>query len=276
MSPRLLLMIGLALLLSAASAAPAGAMGSDDITAVSSKVHNGYKRTLLADGSFKTETYGFAVGGVVSRRAAALESTSELSASDSTIDGVSFASISRIIQGPLAARRYVPTDDPKRANLLIVVFWGRTVGTNSFGGTSMAVVNGGDRDAIDMANAKLLGFDTEHVFDQGFQDHSNMMANIRREVSSGTIDAIEDDRYFVVLQAFDFQELYLQKHIKLLWETRFSLSQRHHDFGQDLAGMTQIASEYFGADSQGLVTKPIPEGHVDVGETRNLGDVPAR
>jgi hypothetical protein len=112
------------------------------------------------------------------------------------------------------------------------------------------------------------------VFDEGFDDPSNMMSNIRRQVHSGTIDAIEADRYFVILQAFDFPLLWKQKKIKLLWETRFSLDQRSHDFGRDLPRMAQIASQYFGQDSRGLVSKPVPQGNVDIGDVKSLGPVP--
>jgi hypothetical protein len=125
-------------------------------------------------------------------------------------------------------------------------------------------------DRIDAQNAMLLGFDSEIVFDQGFQDPSNMMSNIRKQLHSGIIDAIEDDRYYVILRAFDFQSSWKKKKIRLLWETRFSLSQRRHDFGKDLPSMTQIAEQYFGQDTHGLVYKPIPEGRVNIGEVKLL------
>ncbi len=246
--------------------------GSQDITAVSSRVYNGYVHRSLPDGSLRPETYGFAVGGELNRSSAGAESVGGLPTADRSIDGIAFAEISGIIRGPLAAQKYVPTGDPKTADLLIVVYWGRTIGTNAFGG----IVNGGDRDKIDLENARLLGFDSEKVFDLGYDDHANMMANIRREVYAGVMDAIEDDRYFVILRAYDFPLLWKQRQAKLLWETRFSLSQRHHDFRKDLPAMTQVAAEYFGKDSLGLVQKPIPEGRVDIGETKSLGELPEK
>jgi hypothetical protein len=85
---------------------------------------------------------------------------------------------------------------------------------------------------------------------------------------------IEENRYFVVLMAYDFQILWKQKKHKLLWETRFSIRQRHHNFDKDLPSMAQYASQYFGQDSHGLVHKEIPQGHVDIGEVKSLGSVP--
>jgi len=264
------------LLVAAVSVLPALGSGSQDITAVSSRVYNGYVRKVLPDGSVHPETYGFAIGGELNRSSAGTEGVGSLPTADRSIEGTAFAEISGVIRGPLAGQKYVPTGDPKTADLLIVVYWGRTIGTNAFAGTTQAVVNGGDRDKIDLENARLLGFDSERVFDLGYDDHANMMANIRREVYAGVMDAIEDDRYFVILIAYDFPMLWKQRQVKLLWETRFSLSQRHHDFRKDLPAMTQVAAEYFGKDSLGLVQKPIPEGHVDIGETKNLGEVPAK
>jgi hypothetical protein len=253
------------------------AMPSNEVTAVSSKVFNGYTRVKLADGSFRPERYGFAIGGLLNGGEAGGGSSSTLPTSDSTVDKATFAAISRVIQGPLAAQKYLPTGEPKTADLLIVVFWGRTIGTNAFGGSELSqTLDGGEKDKIDTQNAKLLGFDSERVFDQGFDDPSNMMSNIRRQVHSGTIDAIEADRYFVILQAFDFQSLWKKKTIRLLWETRFSLDQRSHDFGKDLPRMAQIAAPYFGQDSRGLITKAVPEGKVDIGDVKSLGPVPEK
>jgi hypothetical protein len=249
---------------------------SNEITAVSSKVFNGYKRGTLSDGSFQPEKYGFAVGGELSRISAGLEEPPPPATADSTIDGISFAAIARTIEGPLAAQKYVPTGEPRAADLLIVVFWGRTIGSNAFDGTLMGHRDGGDRDAINAQNAKLLGFFSERVFDQGYDDPANMMSNIRKQLYSGTIDAIEDDRYFVILQAFDFQAVWKRRNVKLLWETRFSLSQRHHDFGKDLQGMAQVAAPYFGQDSHGLIRRSVPEGHVDIGDVKSLGPLPEK
>jgi hypothetical protein len=61
---------------------------------------------------------------------------------------------------------------------------------------------------------------------------------------------------------------------KLLWGTRISLSERHHDFSKELPIMTQYAARYFGQDSHGLILKPVAEGHVDIGEVKSLGEVP--
>jgi hypothetical protein len=97
-----------------------------------------------------------------------------------------------------------------------------------------------------------------------------------KEVHYDVMSAIRADRYYVILRAYDFQDLWKQKGTRLLWETRFSLSERRHDFGEELPRMAEYASQYFGQDSHGLVLKPISEGHVEVGQPQSLGPVPGK
>lgn len=261
-----------------ALAAEPAADASNEVTAVSSRIFNGYERTRLPDGSFKPESYGFAVGGPIDGTTTGLEKAPPSATSDPSIDTIKFTHIELAIEGPLRAEGYLPTTEPRDADLLIVVFWGRTIGTHAFAQSfaeSGALV-GGDIDAVDAHNAKLLGFDSSHAFDRGFDDPTNMMANIRRQVYSGIRDAAGEDRYFVILQAYDFQHAWKHHQAKKLWETRYSMTQRGHDFGQDLPRMTLVAAHYFGQESNGLQMRPIPPGQVNVGEVKSLGEVPQK
>jgi hypothetical protein len=233
--------------------------GSEQLTAVSSSLHNGYVRTKLPDGSYKPETFAMGEGGLLDTAYG-----DQFVTVDPTIDDVSFNSIVGMLAGPLARQNYISVRDPNATKLLIMVSWGRTLGSHH-------VSDGNYRDTLNYQNARLLGFDSDYsvasmvdpstVF-YGRSIWAGMLDNLHADVLS----AIEVDRYFVVLRAYDFQRAWKQKNLKLLWETRFSLSERRHDFERDLPGMAQNASLYFGQDSYGLVMKPIPEGHVHVGE----------
>lgn len=267
--------------LSAFLAFPCGARAWDalssgeEITAVSSKVYGGYVRTKLRDGAFRPESYAFGNGGFVRNGTPGVEEPLGVFTRDDTIDDIAFGDVARIIAGPLAGQNYLPARDPRTTSLLIMVFWGRTIGTSAFPGSGLTDIPlGTDIDKIDAHNAVLLGFDSEGVFGQGFG--YSIGSNILKQLHSGVMSAIKADRYYVIMRAFDFQSAWRQKRIKLLWETRFSLSQRRHDFGKDLPGMTQFASKYFGQDSHGLVLNPPAEGRVDIGDVRSLGPVPEK
>jgi hypothetical protein len=246
--------------------------GSEQMTAVSSKVFNGYVRQRLPDGSYRPETYALGNGGVAGGERAGAIPDAGSNMADDTIDNMTFDRMAKTVAVPLAGQNYVPTPNPGGTALLIMVYWGTTFG-------SARVLDGGLKDYIDAKNAALLGFDSERAVlaqrDPGaaFFGHT-FAAGLMRNLHSDVIDALEVNRYYVVLRAFDFQTAWKQKKIKLLWETRFSLSQRQHDFEKEVPGMAQYASAYFGQDSHGLLRSPVPEGRVDIGDVKSLGPVP--
>jgi hypothetical protein len=139
--------------------------------------------------------------------------------------------------------------------------------------TAMAAVAAENRmrERDDILNVKMLGYDSWWVSTSG--DRRGTAVGTQRD---DLITEIEEDRYFVVLMAYDFQLVWKQKKHKLLWETRFSIRQRHHDFDKDLPAMAQYASQYFGQDSGGLVHREIPLGHVDIGAMKSLGSLPEK
>ncbi len=260
---RMLLLLGGGVLL----AAPTGATAADSIegiTAVSSKVFNGYVRARLPDGSFRPETFAFGNGGFIPSGPVGAETPG--SARDDTIDNLGFDTISKAMDAPLTGQNYVATQDPNATSLLVMVFWGTTVG-------GYHERKGKFRDLLDVKNAALLGFDREGAFAQGFGN--NIRSNIVKQVHSQMMDALESNRYYVVLRAFDFQSSWKEKKIKLLWETRFSINQRRNPFDEALPVMAQFASQCFGVDSSGLLMARVSEGHVVLGDVKSLGEVNA-
>ncbi len=238
---------------------------SESLTAVSSSAHNGYVRTRQADGSYQPETFAFGNAGLLEAF-----QVDRFMVNDPTLDGVGFPAIARMLAKPLASQNYLPALDPKSTNLLIMVTWGRTIG-----GANTS--DGNLRDYLNYNNARLLGFDSEGAIRAmvdptaafyGRSFRSYILANVHANVLS----AVEVNRYYAILRAYDFQSAWQQRKLKLLWVTRFSLSERRHDFERDLPAMAQDAALYFGQDSYGIVMKPIPEGRVHIGEVRQIDD----
>ncbi len=294
----------------AAACLPARADGRLDVVAMYSSVSPAYNRTALPDGGFKPETFAFGDGGQLGGTMA-----------DLTLDKLRIGDIARLLAPSLAARDYVAASDPKTTDLLIMVYWGATDGTNSLAERNLAgddislppppnlpdVPNGGSamgdngtadpamagngfkaqainiqkaaadnaltgamalenvanqkRDRLDAESADLLGYSAEM---KTMGPSAPTALNLRRQE---LVDEVEESRYYVVLMAYDFRTLLLRKERKLLWETRFSIRARGHDFGKDVAAMAKDASRYFGRDSRGLVRDNY-DAHVTIGTMR--------
>ena len=185
---------------------------------------------------------------------------------DPTFDGLGFPNIARTLAVPLASQKYLPAHDPQSTKLLIMVFWGTTFGADN-------TKDGPSQDALNYWNASLLGFEAEARF-LGESSGASIRGQIIRNLHAYGIGAIEVNRYYVILRAFDFQSAWKQRKLQLLWETRFSLSERRHGFKQDLPRMAESAALYFGQDSYGLVRRPlIREGRILLGEPKVLSVV---
>jgi hypothetical protein len=86
------------------------------------------------------------------------------------------------------------------------------------------------------------------------------------------LDELEEDRYFVVLMAYDFHAMTKHKS-KLLWEAHISIREHSNEFDKRLLAMVTEAAPFFGADSSGLQHLVLPEGKVEVGPVKSLGVV---
>jgi hypothetical protein len=127
-----------------------------------------------------------------------------------------------------------------------------------------------ERDRMDWKNATILGYDDELARSQGLE--FTPLAGYKQNL----IGELEENRYFVVLMAYDFQLMWKQKKPKLLWVTRFSIREHGNHFGEELPKMADTASKYFGQDSKGLKRKPLPEGSVTLGDLKVIEVVPGK
>jgi hypothetical protein len=124
------------------------------------------------------------------------------------------------------------------------------------------------RDQGDARNAMLLGYDTALSETDGVG--STPLTHYRDDL----IAEIEEDRYFVVVMAYDYQALWKHRKHSLLWVTRISVRAQGTNFTRVLPSMVSYASQFFGVSSNGLLRRPIPEGRVDIGEPKSLGTLP--
>jgi hypothetical protein len=137
--------------------------------------------------------------------------------------------------------------------------------------SAMAAVGLEDRQRADadLKIASLLGYDSE-------LDSLAGGIGPRELKRADLIHELEEDRYFVVLMAYDFDALWKHQKHRLLWVTRLSVRARGTNFTVALPAMVRQAGKYFGADTHGLVRDPLPLGRVEVGPVKSLGVVPGR
>lgn len=279
-----------------------GDQSSDTVTAVSAATSGEYARARLPDGSFQSEAYAFGEGGYYRGLI-----------KDPTVDDVSFMEVARTLSGPLAAQGFVPTKDPEKARLLIMVYWGMTSGTVDprsenflYGRQVPPVPSAGSDTSIEMQPSiptssmtldtfrrssldsdpniptRIEGdvIDLQNAVILGYDSEltppSGYEITARRVERDDLISDIEHNRYFVVLMAYDFQALWKRHAHKLLWEARFSIRQERNDFQRMLPLMVRYASQYFGQDTRGLLRRPLPEGNVEVGTPRALASAQER
>jgi len=282
------------------------ASGADSVTAVASRVSDDYVRAKLPDGSYQPEFYVFGEGGkwggeisdatidklhfmdVARVIADALAGQNYVSAKDPNKTTLLVMVYWGTTQVPEPTSDSVAYDQfsAAQANLSSSVAAGSPGSRTAPSGgsdaalaqmtaalTMLNVVNR-QRDMTDFKNVQMLGYDLEGVIGTEYGSYVRGTAfGVKRD---DLVSEIEQNRYFVVLMAYDFQLMWKQKKHKLLWETRFSIDERHNAFDKALPVMALYASHYFGQPSHRLVRKQIPEGHVDIGDVKSLGALPEK
>ncbi len=287
----------------------AGAAEDEVLTTVFSSAHNGYVRPRLPDNSFKPETYTFGEGEHASgsMRDASSDNYSFIKvarllvpylARQNYVPGQSSVGTNLLIVVYWGATTPYDSGAYRGALTSLQV---ALEPLQKFGGPPNPgrVVHGsrppiGSSNAyrqqrnIDVDNAlQLLNMQNElrdranahNAALLGYLPEMNRFGNLRRYAGFGTYSGdlvadVEEDRYYVILAAYDFQRAWKQKQLKLLWVTRVSIRAHGNRFDQDVEAMIRSASRYFGQTSPGLLRQRVPEGRVDVGEPKVIGVVP--
>jgi hypothetical protein len=247
-----------------------------DPVIVSSTAADDYSQRKFGSGAPKPETYlffqGKFYGGVIR---------------DHDLEHAQFGQIVQVLGRDLVQQNYFPTKDPKDADLLIVVHWGTTEVYQDDLATSMALPNNGGTTAPTRSMGMLQQFSNEdrqinmemnaHLLGYGQQ-----LSQRQAKASTNTVTNDEyqllmnlgDERYFVILMAYDFRTMKKGVRPKLLWSTRFSMQGPGNRFTSALPVMSHVAASYFGhADGVKNVNVPrVPDGKVEVGKPTVVGD----
>lgn len=174
---------------------------------------------------------------------------------DNSLRDVPFIEIARGLAPHLATQDYWPVVGKETADLLLVVSWGTTnpgfhgdVANDILGdwydGEYYDNLASGEFDETDykwfgkQRNSKLLGFYPYLRWDRftGITPHEEY------ELRS----ALNTERYFIIVTAFDFQELIENQEWKRVWSTRFSIRSPGTNFHQAHLALSKAAAPYFG------------------------------
>jgi hypothetical protein len=112
-------------------------------------------------------------------------------------------------------------------------------------------------------NSKMLGFwDTLHDGSLMPTEHYDLQA------------LLNEERYFIVVIAFDNQKFVKNQEKEILWVTRFSMRANGTSFKQAFPELTATASDYFGKHVKGLARRRSDDdSHVEVGDIEVLNTV---
>ena len=300
----------LLLLVLPAAALAAGEEGVNGITAVASKVSDDYVRVTLPDGTFQPESYAFGPGGCWSGEikdgtfdhmtfldvahviAAPLASQGYVPAQDPRTTKLLImvywgtTAVPEPYSDSVAYQQFAAmqarTATPK-ADLSSKGFHSLSSGNSTLtagaddaawsAAAIMLMLANRQRDQVDFNNAKMLGYDLPGIIgtSRGLYARGTAFGVDRQDL----VDEIEENRYFVVLMAYDFGLMRKEKKHKLLWETRFSISERHNAFDQALPVMAQNAARYFGRPTHGLERARVLDGTVVIKSPTFIEFLPA-
>ena len=122
------------------------------------------------------------------------------------------------------------------------------------------------RTEANIYNAELLGYGHDLARSKVLGNTVMSMQWLRSDL----IAELESSRYFVILQAYDFQKIWKEKERKLLWTTRFSIRAKGRRFDEDLWSMAMASSRVVGRNTERL-NRNLRQARVEFGELEYLG-----
>lgn len=122
------------------------------------------------------------------------------------------------------------------------------------------------RDQANERNAALLGYAGDLNKSDGIQRLAGGGARFDELLAD-----IEEPRYYIILQAYDFKRTVRDKKPKIQWVTRMSMRAPGNSFAEQAAAMVAYAASRFGQNSDGLQRKLTPQYKVNLEDIKFLG-----
>jgi hypothetical protein len=279
------------LLLGLAIALTGGLQAADASIAASATAGSDYVRATDAKGAPQAESYVFSEGKYF-----------EGALVDRGLARTTFADVTRILAGNLAKQNYFPATDVNSAKLLIMVHWGTTtiyddpqkefnqqMLTDATASYNASIDSSGRADPTALNQALGAREDTQASQQDAINRNAVLLGfarsleKERREIIPTNSEImmsneLNEERYFVILFAYDNQARVKERKSRVLWITRLSVRAPGNNFLEALPALAKAGSDVFGRQVDGLVRikAPLRPGKVTLGETKFLGAVDAK
>ena len=217
------------------------------------------------------------------------------------MDKMTFKEIVTDMAFHLQKHNFYPTKENAETDLLIVVHYGVTTIQQStdemLGYTSLEDKLGASDPTGQSAGGEITAAGINAAADVAFVGNSDIAMNEANELSAryqarligmekayseklGPREEFEykfllkDERYFVILMAYDFQKMG-NGEAELLWSTRYSIRSVGQSFDQAIKDMNLVGSNYFGKHLDDIVKKRVTDkSRVKLGELELVDTIP--
>ncbi len=237
---------------------------------VTSIAATGYEAAKTTEDGLKRETYllgkGQFLGGAIK---------------DNSVTAITFEDIQLYLKEQLLVRNYHPAQDLESSDLVIVVHWGVTTvedtwaeltGINPEEEYDNAVAESVDSDQEinsfpTITSPSFNDLDSGGASTQYSQRHNARMLGFDKvrndktltdQEKSDLLAELENERYFIILMAYDCPSMYKEKEKKLLWSTRISIDSLGTNFIESAPALTRAAKGHFGTNLD-RITKSVTE-----------------
>ena len=83
---------------------------------------------------------------------------------------------------------------------------------------------------------------------------------------------LQEERYFVILMAYDYPKIRNEGEVKLLWSTRYSIRAVGQSFEDAIKDMNLVAGDYYGTNLKGFTrTRVTDKSRVEMGDIEVIG-----
>ena len=207
---------------------------------------------------------------------------------DKSLERVGFQEVVDTLAKNLAKQNYFPHKDPKKGDLLLIVHYGVTSVDEDWEDL-MGITSQEEQDAV-YGNATSSENSETGATDLGYQPYYGSMpsSNYGRESNAKLLGfdrqlrknnithhdeldlrtALEEERYFIIVMAYDYQTMLQTGKFHLQWSTRFSVRSPGTNFEEAHFALSRAAAPYFGTNQENLTTVHTPwrETRIDIGE----------